>query len=269
MTNIKPLDDQALIDRARQGAPAAMDTLLTQHEKRIYRFGLRMCGSEDAAQEVLQQTLITAFKSLHEFRGQAQLSTWLYQIARSFCAKSRRRRVDEPQTVESLQSPEALSIRSEMDSPEDLAHAKELGALLQVAILGLPESHREALILRDVEGLTAEEAAAVLGIEVANLKSRLHRARSELRGHLTALLEPSGNMGECVGLASELADFAAEDIDKAACERIEAHLAHCERCSKACESLKRTVSLCRQIPGDAVPLQVRAAVRQALQRSLR
>lgn len=257
--------DEELVDRARRGDPAAMDTLLTQHEKRIYRFGLRMCGSEDAAKEVLQQTLITAFKSLHEFRGQAQLSTWLYQIARSFCSKSRRRRVDEPEAAESLEGAEALSIKSERESPEDLAQAKELGELLQVAILGLPESYREVLILRDVEGLTAEQAAEVLGIEVANLKSRLHRARSELRAHLSALLEPSGSAAECRELASELADFAAEDIDKAACERIEAHLAQCEKCSKACESLKRTVSLCRRIPGNAVPPQVRAAVRQALQ----
>lgn len=256
-------DQAELIERARRGDPAAMDELLADVEPRIYRFGLRMCGSEEAAKDVLQQTLLTAFKSLHDFKGNAQLSTWLYQIARSFCSRSRRRRVDEPASTEPLEDVAART-PSEDASPEDTAHARELGELLRVAILALPDAQREALILRDVEGLSTEEAAEVLGIEVANLKTRLHRARAELRGHLRALLEPAGDSSECAQLAAELTDFVADDLDKATCERIEAHLESCAKCAAACDSLKRTVSLCRRLPGDAVPAPVRAAVRSAL-----
>ncbi|MDQ3262792.1 MAG: sigma-70 family RNA polymerase sigma factor [Myxococcota bacterium] len=260
--------EQSLIDLARRGDAKAMDALLTQHEKSIYRFGLRMCGSEDAAKDVLQQTLLTAFKTLRDFRGDAQLSTWLYQIARSFCGKTRRKKVDEPDGLDSLDSHEAQQVASSTANPEDLAQARQIGEVLELAIMALPPNHREALILRDVEGLTAEEAATVQGIPVANLKTRLHRARAELRQNLSALLEPGGTSIECKALSAELADFAAEDIEKATCAQIEAHLARCKNCEAACESLKRTVSLCKRIPGDEVPAPIRAAVRQALEASL-
>ncbi len=258
--------ERELLERAKHGDPHAVDALLARYERRLYRFGLRMCGSEDAAKEVLQQTLLTAFQQLGDFRGEAKLSTWLYQIARSFCSKVRRRRVDEPDSLASVEEDEALSVVSGALSPEDLAHARQLGEVLEAAILALPPAHREALVLRDVEGLTAEEASKVLGVEVANLKTRLHRARLELRKNLTALLQPTGTTVECGELAQELANFAADDIDQATCQRIEDHLARCSKCTAACESLKRTVSLCRSIPGEEVPAPIRAAVRHALLR---
>lgn len=262
------LHEQQLIEKAQQGDAAAMEALLARYEKQVYRFGLRMCGSEDAAKEVLQQTLLTAFKSLRSFRGQAQLSTWLYQIARSFCGKTRRRRADEPAMVEALETPEVRGVASDSASPEELAHGRKIGELLQAAIAALPEAQREVLILRDVEGLTADEAAKVLEIEVANLKTRLHRARAALREHLSVLLEPGDAGGECRALSDSLADFAAADIEKATCEQIEAHLATCERCAQECQTLQKTVSLCRRIPGDAVPPPVKVAVRRALEQAL-
>jgi RNA polymerase sigma-70 factor (ECF subfamily) len=136
-----------------------------------------------------------------------------------------------------------------------------------MAIAALPEEHREAVVLRDVEGLSAEEAAAVVGIEVAALKSRLHRARIELRTGLATLLGEHNEMSgpaPCPELAQELSSYAASEIDQATCRKIEEHMAKCPRCSSACEALKRTVSLCRRIPGDAVPAPVRAAVRRAI-----
>jgi RNA polymerase sigma-70 factor (ECF subfamily) len=83
--------DQSLIDRAKAGDARAMEQVLAKYETRVYRFGLRMCGNEDDARDVLQETLLSAFKNLSTFRGDAQLSTWLYQVARSFCLKQRRR----------------------------------------------------------------------------------------------------------------------------------------------------------------------------------
>jgi len=243
-----------------------MDQLLSLYERPVYRFGLRMCGSEDAARDVLQQTLVTAFKGLRGFRGEAALSTWLYQIARSFCIKARRRRVDEPEEMLPLDAGPALSLPSPGATPEEAAHARQIGEILQSAILALPESYREVLVLRDVEGLSAEEAAEIAGIEVGALKSRLHRARMELREHLSALLQPGGAKADaaCPELAQELAAYAAEEIDQAACQKIEDHLQRCPRCMHACEDLKRTVSLCRRIPGDEVPSPIRSAVRTAL-----
>ncbi len=99
--------DRELLAGAQRGDASMLDELLTRYEKSIYRFGLRMCGSEDAARDVLQETLLAAFKALPEFRGDAKLSTWLFQIARSFCVKARRRHVGEPAALDSLEAVKA------------------------------------------------------------------------------------------------------------------------------------------------------------------
>jgi RNA polymerase sigma-70 factor, ECF subfamily len=254
--------DEQLLHAARQGDRQAIEELLARHEQQIYRFGLRMCGDEESAREVLQETLLAAFRNLPGFRGDAALSTWLYQIARSFCIKERRR--DRPEVP---LDEHAGSEASPAPGPEQDAQAREIGRALASAIRALPAEHREALVLRDVEGLSAEEAAQVAGIEVGALKSRLHRARMELRGHLAALLgeqQPPGGAAPCAELAQQLSAYAAQEIDQATCSKIEEHLASCPRCAGACAALKQTVSLCRRIPGDQVPAPVRAAVRRAL-----
>ena len=262
-------DEVQLLRSARDGDPKAIEQLLANHEEQIFRFGLRMCGNEADARDVLQDTLLAAFKNLHEFRGESQLSSWLYQIARSFCSRSRRRTAGEPDRLESLDQNDALAVPSEDRQPEALAHAREIGAVMQAAILGLSASEREVIVLRDIEGLTAEEAAAALGIEVGALKSRLHRARAELREKLAGVLEPESGEGEaCPELARELASYAQAEIDQAACATIERHLASCPRCAAACGQLKRTVTLCSALPGGKVPSVVRSAVRKALREAI-
>jgi RNA polymerase sigma-70 factor (ECF subfamily) len=253
--------DAELLHGVRHGDREALEELLSRYEASIYRFGLRMCGNEDAAREVLQETLLAAFRNLPGFRGDASISTWLYQIARSFCIKQRRgERAAEPlegHTGERLVEPSP--------EPDAQAHAREIGAALSAAIGALPPDFREVLILRDVEGLSAEEAAAIVGIEVGALKSRLHRGRVQLRGELAALLgDGDGGSAPCPDLAQELTAYAAAEIDQATCVRIEDHLSRCARCAGACEALKRTVSLCRRLPGGEVPAPVRAAIRHAI-----
>lgn len=253
-----------LVEKARAGDAQAMEELLARHERSVYRFGLRMCGNEEAAREVLQETLLAAFRTLGSYRGEATLSTWLYQIARSFCIKQRRVGQGEPRTYESTESKEALAVPAPQSGEDERAHARQMAELIQVAMQSLPAEAREVLILRDVEGLSAEEAAKVLGVSVPALKSRLHRARMALSHQLGAVLrtpEPTG----CPELAAELSAYAADEIDQAMCTRIEGHLERCQRCSAACDSLKRTVSLCRALPGGDVPAPVKAAVRAALQ----
>ncbi len=259
-------DDHDLLAAARSGNARSVDTLLARHQKQIFRFGLRMCGNEDEAREVLQETLLAAFRGLHEFRGDAHLSTWLYQIARSFCLKSRRRTAGEPEQTVPIEKPEARAVPASDAAPDAKAHAREMGELLQAAILSLSERQREVLVLRDVEGLSAEEAADVIGIEVGALKSRLHRARTELRERLVAVLgdDELGGEAPCPELADELTSYATDEIDQATCARIEEHLQRCPRCAKACAGLQRTVSFCKEIPGGEVPAPVRAAVRAAL-----
>lgn len=249
-----PEPDSALIAAAQAGDRHAVDELLARYEERIYRFGLRMCGDEEAARDVLQETMLAAFRNLLGFRGQAALSTWLYQIARSFCIKQRR----GARATSTLET----DLRDPAPAPDLQVHARQIGQALAAAIRELPPDQREVLVLRDVEGLSAQEAADVVGLEVGALKSRLHRARLALRGKLAGVV--SAGPEPCPELAHELAAYAASEIDQATCEKIEQHLAACPRCTGACDALQRTVSMCKSIPGDAVPAPVRAAVRGAI-----
>jgi len=255
--------DAELVAAARAGDRAAVEALLARYEPSIYRFGLRMCGDEEAAREVLQETLLAAFRHLPGFRGDAALSTWLYQIARSFCIKERRGK----RPTSSLDAEGSPELVDPAPQPDAHAHARQIGEALSRAIAALPPEQREVLILRDVEGLSAEQAADVVGIEIGALKSRLHRARMALRTELAAVLG-DGGAEPCAELAVELGAYVGAEIDQATCVQIEKHLETCTRCAGACDALKRTVSLCRRIPGDAVPEAVRAAVRQALAAAL-
>lgn len=252
--------DAELVSAARGGDRAAVEELLVRYEPSIYRFGLRMCGNEDAAREVLQETLLAAFRYLPGFRGDAALSTWLFQIARSFCIKQRR----GLHPTRSLDDDGAPELVDPAPQPDARAHAREIGEALSRAIAALPPEQREVLILRDVEGLSAEQAADVVGIEVGALKSRLHRARMAMRTELAGIYETSADTEPCPELAEELTAFVGAEIDQATCVQIEKHLATCARCAGACDALKRTVSLCRRLPGDVVPAAVRTAVRNAI-----
>lgn len=205
-------------------------------------------------------------ENLASFRGDSKLSTWLYQVARSFCTKQRRRHEGEPAEHAALEDVEARRVVSDSTGPDARTHARQVGEVIQAALATLPIEQREAIVLRDVEGLSTEEAADVVGIEVYALKSRLHRARMSLKQSLAAVLDDDGTELGCEGLRQELSSYAASEIDQAACAHIEEHLQTCAQCSAACESLKRTVSMCRSIPGGEVPITVRTAVRRALLR---
>ena len=258
-----------LLRAAKGGDEAALEKLLERHEKSIYRFGLRMCGSEEDAKEVLQETLLAAFRGIPAFRGDAELSTWLYQVARSFCIKARRRRAGEPRSLASLDEPAARSAESSEPAADAGTHAREIGQAISAAIEGLPDSYREIVVLKDVEGLSADEIAGVLGEDVAAVKSRLHRARLELRKSLAALIGEGETAAPCPELAELLSGYVSRDIDQATCALIESHLATCPNCTRACDDLQRTVSLCQRIPGDAVPESVQRAIRRALRQAAR
>jgi RNA polymerase sigma-70 factor (ECF subfamily) len=129
---------------------------------------------------------------LPHFRGEARVSTWLFGIARSFCARQRRRREGEPVAHEELDSPFAQAVASDLTREEARLHARDLGALIQEALSTIAPEHREVLLLRDVEGYSTEEAASELCISVGALKSRLHRARTSLQLNLSRL-----QVGQC------------------------------------------------------------------------
>ena len=160
---------------------------------RMYRFAQRLCGEEEDARDLVQETFLNAYRGLPHFRGDAQFSTWLYRIASRVCLAMRRRRKGEPEHELSLEEfiPNSdgelqLQIRADGLTPEEALANKQLRRALRQAIQGLPAKYRLVLVLRDMEGLSAKEVGTVMGLNERAVKSRLHRARLFVRRELTA-----------------------------------------------------------------------------------
>lgn len=267
-----PTDD-ALLRAARGGDRDALDALITRYEPRVYRFGLGMCRDTDDAQDVLQDTFLSMVRSLATFRAESSLSTWLYAIAHHACLKKRRRRASSPPSVDSLDAL-APAVRDGLASPaatpEELLAGDELHGTLQAAIGALDSAQREVLLLRDVEGLTAPETAKVLGVSVAAIKSRLHRARLAVRETLAPILSPLRAPdvdGHCRTLLTNFSRHLEGDLSAATCADMEAHLATCPGCQAACASLEEALALCRTLV-HAPPTATQDAVRQAIRTCL-
>ena len=231
---------------------------------------------------VLQDTLLAAARTLPTFRGDAAVGTWLFTIARSFCIKRRRRRGREAQRVPLGQArdgnqPEEMDACNVADAaapPDEAAMNSQIGRALEQAIQSLAPTSREVLLLRDVEGLTAPEVAAALGIRVDAVKSRLHRARSAVREHLAPLLDP--HLVDTKAVASECPDIVRMysrklegEVGPDLCAELEQHVSGCERCSAACDTLRRTLSLCQASRGARVPPRIQDEVRKAVREVVR
>jgi RNA polymerase sigma-70 factor (ECF subfamily) len=270
------LTDAELLVAARQGDAAALEALLVRYQPHLYRFGLRMCGNEEDAGDVAQESLISMARSVRDFRGESSVSSWLYTIARSFCIKKRRRSKFAPAREESLEAPginAAQRLADSAPSPERTATNRELQQALTHAIDALEPAQREVLVLRDVEGLSAAEVAKVLGTSVDAVKSRLHRARVAVRQALapvwgTASNEPRRD-SMCPDVLTLFSQHLEGDIDPRVCATMEAHLGQCDRCRGTCESLKRTLAVCRDLPTPEVPASIAASIRAAIQTFLK
>lgn len=235
---------------------------------------MRMCRSATEAEDVVQDTLMAATRTLPGFRGQAQVSTWLYQIARSFCIKKRRRTrsvIHADASFDTDESAEVRGLATEDAGVDQRLDQAQLTQAVEEAMTHLAPMYREVLLLRDVEGLTAPEVADVLGLRVDAVKSRLHRARLAVREELAPALEsplPTAGSDACPDVLSMYSRHLEGDISPDVCSRMEQHLAACPRCQGRCDSLRRTLALCKSSPGPAVPVATQFMVRRALSRAL-
>lgn len=176
--------DADLIEAVRAGDDAALGALLARHKAAVYRFGMKLCRDSEDAKDVVQDTLFAAVKGLRAFRGSSSLSTWLYAVARSFCIKKHRASKFAPKETVSLEDPAVAKTAAPSVRPDEAAAGHELSSILDHAIDALDEPSREVFVMRDIEGLTAPEVARVLGVSVDAVKSRLHRARAQVRQQL-------------------------------------------------------------------------------------
>ena len=265
-------DDQ-LLSAARRGDRPALEELLRRYQGRIYRYGLRMCGDPDDAKDVLQETLFAMASRVGDLRGALSLPAWLYTVARSFCIKRRRRSKFAPAVQDSLDRP-GLHVTDPNRGPEERVAQRQLEAALAHAIASLTPTHRDVLVLRDIEGLAAADVAQVLGIRVDAVKSRLHRARLALRERLAPGLGRTPEaahpvpLSGCPDVLNLWSRHLEGEITAEVCTDLERHLVACHRCSAICDSLKRTLAVCRDAADAPVPERVQAQVRDKLERML-
>jgi RNA polymerase sigma-70 factor (ECF subfamily) len=175
--------DFELLQRTASGNGLAFAEFVERHQAAVFRHASCLVGHRQDAEDLLQETFLSALKAAGQFRGDASGRTWLFRIARNAAL----RRTEKPQPLpESDLTLEALAVRAGwgITNPESLAILADDRRRLDRALAALPRDEREMLLLREWENLSGEEAATLLGISLAAMKSRLHRARI----HLAALL---------------------------------------------------------------------------------
>ena len=183
--------DEVLVDHVREGAGAAFEALVNRYQDRVYRLAMRMSHNASDAEEIVQETFLHAHCKIGSFQGKSRFWTWLYRIAVNEALMRRRAARRRPtQSLEVVgaglaERREAMaSERDPSTSAEDLLEQKRLTRLVRDALNELDASSRAALVLRDLEELSAEEAAEILQITPEVVRQRAHRARLKLREKL-------------------------------------------------------------------------------------
>lgn len=185
-------DDLRLVERTVAGDTQAFEELVQQHQCRVFRTAVALTGNREDAEEALQDTFLSVYQHLREFRRDSRFTTWLTRIAiNAALQKLRHRRESVSLDDAEVAGAEFMPRRMEnwREDPEKLYTAEETRRLVEEAIRGLPPIYRVVFVLRDVAELDTVEAAEVLGLTIAALKSRLLRARLMMREALAARFE--------------------------------------------------------------------------------
>lgn len=187
-------EELRLIDKVLAGDPDAFEPLVLEHQTKVYNLALKILGNESDAADAAQEAFIKAYSSLADYRAESRFAAWLYRLTNNVCIdllrKKKRTAAVSLQQEDEEGEPMELQIPDDRLSPEEEIEKKELQETVRAAMDALPEDCRRILTLREIGGLSYDELAETLGLEVGTVKSRLNRARKKL----CALLLESGNI---------------------------------------------------------------------------
>lgn len=188
--------DLMLVERTVAGDQKAFELLVIKYQRRIQRLIGRMVRDVDLVEDIAQETFIRAYKALHQFRGDAQFYTWLYRIAVNTAKKSlmelKRDLTVSDSFFKSDDDDETKTSRIEPtadETPETVYAAKEIAAMVNRALAELPEDLRQAVTLREIEGLSYEEISAAMNCPIGTVRSRIFRAREAISAKVKPMLE--------------------------------------------------------------------------------
>jgi RNA polymerase sigma-70 factor (ECF subfamily) len=183
-TDLRPTDSPAteaeLVARAQAGDVGAFEQLSSAYADRLFMMLLRLLGDRAEAEDVAQEVMLRAWQGIGRFQGRSSYFTWLYRIAVNEANRALDKRARRPAGV-AIRDQELLLPSSPADDPSRQAEVSELRTALGRALAGLPPALRTAIVLRDVEGFSTQEAAEIAGVSQAAFKSRLHQARLRVR----------------------------------------------------------------------------------------
>jgi RNA polymerase sigma-70 factor (ECF subfamily) len=182
--------DVALVARAKEGDVAAFEQLIRQYDRQVFRIAQHITQNREDAEDIVQDAFLKAYEKLDQFQGNSKFYTWLVRIAvNESLMRLRKRRTGKMVSIdEDVETEEGSMPRDLADwgpNPEQLYGQSELGDILRKTVQGLPPGFRTVFVLRDVENLSTEETAEMLGLSVPAVKSRLLRARLQLRERLS------------------------------------------------------------------------------------
>lgn len=188
--------DAMLVERTVAGDQKAFELLVIKYERRIQRLIGRMVRDVDLVEDIAQETFIRAYRALAQFRGEAQFYTWLYRIAVNTAKKAlmelKRNPTVSENSFKSDDDDETSPLENELTSsetPESLLAGKEIAQMVNTAMEALPEELRQAITLREIEGLSYEEIAEAMNCPIGTVRSRIFRAREAISARIKPLLE--------------------------------------------------------------------------------
>ena len=195
-----PMTEQSekiLISLAKRGDMAAFEQLVLAHEKRVYNIALRMAGSSEDAKDISQEVFLKVFRSIPSFDERAAFSTWIYRITVNACIDEMRKRkgrtsLSLEQEMQNEEGAWALQIADERETPEEVLLRQEKQREILLAMEKLSPEHKAAVTLRDIRGLSYEEIAETLEMPLGTVKSRICRARSQLKEEILKNRERNG-----------------------------------------------------------------------------
>jgi len=198
VTSQAGLDESVLVAQARDGDTDAFGALVRRYEGKIFRLAQHVTQNREDAEDVLQETFMKAYEHLEQFKGDSKFYTWIVRIAvNQALMKLRRRKTDKSvsldETIDTGEDTVVREIAAWGEDPEQRFSREELGEILDGAIEGLEPLYRSVFVLRDIEDMSTEETAEVLGLSVPAVKSRLLRARLQLREKLTRFFKRKGD----------------------------------------------------------------------------
>jgi RNA polymerase sigma-70 factor (ECF subfamily) len=251
-------------------ASQAIPLLLAAHGGKLYGLGLRLCGSPEDAEELVQEIFLNAFRKWDHFAGRSKPTTWLYTIATRACTRKQRRRSGEPAHFERLGEllPGDESTLPDLpapgDDPETIAQRRELQEAVDRALGEIPEIFRMPLILKDIADLSLVEIAAVLDLKPETVKTRIHRGRLALRKQMAqALPQRPVRDPDAPPICRALLEAKFDALDRGVGFPVAPGLLT-DRCSSFFRTLDLTLEACGRIGNGELPAEVRRRIEARL-----